>query len=272
MAYSFKGNISFGLVYIPITLTTCVKTNDIDFNWLDRKTKSRVQYLKTCEECQGKVLKQEDLVRGFEYEKNKYVILEEKDFEKIKSKKDKEIKIECFVDEKEIDTIYYNKTYYVHPSGAENAYFLLATALKQTKKVGIAKCVIGNKENLVALRFKDHYLLLNTLFFKEDILPNPIEKNSKKVDEKQLKLAKALIENMIQPFNPDLYHNEYKEKIKEAIEKKISGKEITSIRQKKENQMLDLFEALQNSIKNQKKETKKTPIIRTKKSSYRAEA
>ena len=103
MAYSYKGSISFGLVYIPVTLHNSIKQNDIGFNMIDKKTKSRVRYKKTCEECGNREVKQEDIVKGFEYEDGKYVIFEEKDFEKIKSKKDKNITIEQFVDISEVD-------------------------------------------------------------------------------------------------------------------------------------------------------------------------
>lgn len=98
MAYSYKVSISFGLVYIPVTLHKIIKSNDIGFNMIDKKTNSRVQYKKTCVECGGREVKQEDIVKGFEYEDGKYVIFEDKDFEKLKSKKDKNITIEKFVE------------------------------------------------------------------------------------------------------------------------------------------------------------------------------
>ena len=119
MAYSYKGSISFGLVYIPVTLQSSIKQNDIGFNMIDKKTKSRVRYKKTCEECDGREVKQEDIVKGFEYEDGKYVIFEEKDFEKIKTKKDKNITIEQFVEVAEVDPIYYDKPYYVVPTGGD---------------------------------------------------------------------------------------------------------------------------------------------------------
>ena len=104
MAYSYKGSISFGLVYIPVTLHSTIKENDIGFNMIDKKTMSRVKYKKTCADCEGREVKQEDIVKGFEYEDGKYVIFEDKDFEKIKSKKDKNITIEKFVNLSEVDT------------------------------------------------------------------------------------------------------------------------------------------------------------------------
>ena len=117
MAYSYKGSISFGLVYIPVTLHSAVKDNSIGFNMIDKKTMSRVKYKKTCADCDGREVKQEDIVKGFEYEDGKYVIFENNDFDKLKSKKDKNITIEKFVNLSEVDPIYFDKPYYVVPHG-----------------------------------------------------------------------------------------------------------------------------------------------------------
>lgn len=131
MAYSYKGSISFGLVYIPITLHNTIKDNSIGFNMIDKKTMSRVKYKKTCSACDGREVKQEDIVKGYEYEEGKYVIFEDKDFEKIKSKKDKNITIEKFVDVSDVDPLYFDKPYYVVPTGAEKAYSVLLTAMEE---------------------------------------------------------------------------------------------------------------------------------------------
>ena len=122
MTYSYKGSISFGLVYIPITLHSSVKDNDISFNMLDRKSMSRIKYKKTCVDCDNKEVKNEDIVKGFEYEDGKYVIFDDKDFEKLKTKKDKNINIECFVNLDEIDPLYFDRPFYVNPTGAEKAF------------------------------------------------------------------------------------------------------------------------------------------------------
>ena len=159
MAYSYKGSISFGLVYIPVTLHNSIRQNDIGFNMIDKKTMSRVRYKKTCEDNENREFKQEDIVKGFEYEDGKYVIFEEKDFEKIKTKKDKNITIEQFVDIADIDPIYYDKSYYVVPTGAEKAYAVLLTAMEQSGKAAIAKTVLGIKETLVMIRAKDGQML-----------------------------------------------------------------------------------------------------------------
>ena len=173
MAYSYKGSISFGLVYIPVTLHSTIKENDIGFNMIDKKTMSRVKYKKTCADCDGREVKQEDIVKGFEYEDGKYVIFEEKDFEKLKSKKDKNITIEKFVSLSDVDPLYFDKPYYVAPTGAEKAFAVLLTAMEQEGKAAVAKTVLGTKETLILIRAKDGQMLLNTLFFEEEITKIP---------------------------------------------------------------------------------------------------
>ncbi len=173
MAYSYKGSISFGLVYIPVTLHSTIKNNDIGFNMIDKKTMSRVKYKKTCADCDGREVRQEDIVKGYEYEEGKYVLFDEKDFEKLKSKKDKNITIEQFVNLAEIDPLYFDKPYYVAPTGAEKAFSVLLSAMEEEGKAAVAKTVLGTKETLIAIRAKDGQMLLNTLFFAEEVTKNP---------------------------------------------------------------------------------------------------
>ena len=175
MAYSYKGSISFGLVYIPVTLHSAVKDNSIGFNMIDKKTMSRVKYKKTCADCDGREVRQEDIVKGFEYEDGKYVIFENKDFDKLKSKKDKNITIEKFVHLSEVDPIYFDKPYYVVPTGAEKAFAVLLAAMEQEEKAAVAKTVLGTKETLILIRARDGQMLLNTLFFEEEITSNPVK-------------------------------------------------------------------------------------------------
>lgn len=129
MAYRYKTSLNFGLVYIPVTLYNAIKENNIGFNMLDGKTMSRVLYRKTCEDCGGREVKQENIVKGYEYEKGKYVVFEEEDFEKIKSRKDKNITIEKFVELTSVDSIYFDRPYYVVSKGAEEAFSALAAAM-----------------------------------------------------------------------------------------------------------------------------------------------
>ena len=261
MAYSYKGSISFGFVYIPITLHASVQEHNVSFHLLDKKTKSRVKYKKTCVDCKDKEVKNEDIIKGYEYEKGKYVLFEEEDFEKIKTIKEKRIVIEQFVQLEEIDPIYFQKAYYVVPTGAEKAYLLLLEAMEQENKAGLAKSVIGTKENLIIIRAKNHQMILNTLFFEDEIKANPNKEIVEKITQSELKLAKTLISEMSAPFKPKQYKDEYHQKIKKAIETKIAGKKIVAVKEKQQVPIVDLMEALKNSLKQTKKgKTKKDPL------------
>lgn len=248
MAYSYKGAITFGLVYIPITLSLSVKEQDIGFNMIEKKTKSRVKYKKTCVDCNDKEVKNEDIVKGYQYEKNKYVIFTNEDFEKIKTPKDKNITIEQFVNLEEVDPIYFDKAYYVKPTGADKAFQVLLKAMEQEKKAGIAKTVLGTKETLILIRAKNDSMFVNTLYFHAEIQKTPELTNSK-TSKKEVDLAKTLINQMTSKFEPQKYKDEYLERLKKAIKRKIAGNEIVESKQEKAPvKIINLMEALQKSL------------------------
>ncbi len=256
MAFSYKGSLSFGFVYIPITLHSTIKNNDIGFNMIDRKTMSRVKYKKTCTDCENREVKQEDIVKGYEYEEGKYVIFENEDFEKIKSKRDKNITIEQFVDVKEIDPLYFDKPYYVVPTGAEKAFNVLISAMEESGKVAIAKTVLGTKETLIMIRAKEGEMLLNTLFFEEEVTKNPAKEIKDSSTAQEKKLALSIIDSMTGHFEPEKYRDEYREKVQKAIEQKIAGKEIIAPKEMAEGKIINLMEALQKSLKEVQKPKK----------------
>ncbi len=248
MAYSYKGALAFGLVYIPISLIVGIKENDIGFNMLEKKTKSRVRYRKTCVDCNDREVRNEDIVKGYQYEKDKYVIFQDEDFEKIKTKKDKNITIEQFVNLDEIDPIYYDKSYYVKPIGSSKAYNVLLKAMESEKKAGIAKTVLGTKETLLVLRVKNGTMLVNTLFFHNEVVKPPIIEKSK-ITKQEIDLAKNLINQMSKKFEPEKYKDEYNIKLLKAIKRKIAGNEIVETKDDNEPiKVIDLMDALQKSI------------------------
>lgn len=256
MAYSYKGAITFGLVYIPITLSLCVKEHDIGFNMLEKKTKSRVKYKKTCVDCNDKVVKNEDIVKGYQYEKGKYVIFTDEDFEKIKTPKDKNITIEQFVDFSEVDTVYFDKAYYVKPTGADKAYQVLLKAMEAENKAGLAKTVLGTKETLLLLRARDGKMLANTLYFHTEIQSAP-EIAKSKLSKQEVDLAKNLINQMTKKFEPEKFKDEYHIKLQKAIKRKIAGNEIVEGKQEKEPvRIINLMEALQKSLRTEKPKRK----------------
>ena len=211
-----KTSINFGLVYIPITYTSLLKNDDIDFKLLDKKTMSRIKYKKVSEDNLNKEVMNQDIVKAYEYETGKYVIFENKDFEKLKTEKDKTITIEKFVDINEIDPIYYNKPFIINALKADHAFYLLSKAMESKNKVGIAKTVVGQKETLIIIRSKNNRLYMNSLFFKEMIKDLEENNSNEKIDKKELEMAETLIDNMSGKFNINDYKDEYKEKLSNA--------------------------------------------------------
>ena len=253
MAYSYKGAITFGLVYIPITLVASIKNNDVGFNLLDKKTMSRVKYKKTCVDCDNREVKNEDIVKGFQYEKDKYVVFTDKDFEKLKTKKDKNITISQFVNVNEVDPIYFDKAYYVKPIGAEKAFDVLLDAMEKENKAGIAKAVLGTKETLIMIRAKDGNMLVNTLYYANEVLKAAQIKKLKPI-KKEVDLAVTLINQMTEKFEPEKFKDEYNIKLKKAIKQKIAGNDIVEYVEKEEpSKIINLMEALEKSLKGKTK-------------------
>ena len=256
MAYSYKGAITFGLVHIPIVLTASIKNNDIGFNLIDKKTMSRVKYKKTCVDCDDKEVKNENIVKGFQYEKDKYVIFTDKDFEKIKTEKDKNITIGQFVNLDEVDPIYFDKAYYVSPTGGEKAFEVLLSAMEKQNKAGIAKAVLGTKESLILIRAKNGNMLVNTLYFYDEVVKAP-EIKKVKVLSKEISLAVSLINEMTEKFKPENFKDEYNLKLKKAIKSKIAGNDIVVHEDRDEpSKVINLMEALQKSLKKGKEKVK----------------
>lgn len=248
MAVSHRGAISFGMVHIPVGLYTATQDNDIHFNQLCKEDGSRVKYKKVCDRC-GKEIGAGDIVKGFEYEKGKYVTLTDDDFEKAKSEKDKTIHILHFTDLQNIRPIYYDKTYHAVPEqGGDKAFELLRRAMKEENKVAVAKTVMGTKEKLLALIPTEDGILVETLLFAEEVKETPKELGHPQVQEAELTMAKTLINAMVQPFRPEQYQDEYKAKLWEIINKKIQGKEITAPAENIQVNVIDIMEALKQSL------------------------
>lgn len=250
MAYSYKGAISFGLVYIPVALQAGVRVNDIGFHMLDEKTMSRVRYKKTCIDCGDREVNQEDIVKGYEYEKGRYVVFTDEELDSLKTPREKNITIECFVDLKEVDPVYFQKAYTVIPTGAERAYKLLLSAMEEENKAGLAKTVLGAKETLILLRAREGRMALSTLYFADEIQQAGVYAADVKVDPSELELAKSIIRNMEKPFAPEQYRDNYREKVLAAIEQKVAGNKIEVPKERAPQGVSDLMEALKRSLMN----------------------
>ncbi|WP_066047940.1 non-homologous end joining protein Ku [Robertmurraya korlensis] len=249
----WKGSISFGLVNIPIKLHSATEDKDIKLRTLHKKCHSPIKYEKTCPICDEEV-KQEEIVRAYEYTKGKFVILEDEDFEKLKKEnEEKAVEIIDFVKMEEIDPVYYDRSYYMSPSdGGGKAYSLLRKALLESEKVGIAKIIIRSKEQMAVIRVYENALVMETIHFPDEVrsaadVPNvPAED---KVTEKELDTAIMLIDQLTTTFDPGKYTDDYRTALMELIESKRSGKEIVApVEKEQKSNVTDLMAALQASI------------------------
>ena len=246
MAVSHRGAISFGMVHIPVGLYTATQDNDIHFNQLCREDGSRVKYKRVCANC-GKEVGASDIVKGFEYEKGKFVIVTDGDFEK--TEKDRTIHILHFAEPGSIRPIYFDKTYHAIPEqGGDKAFELLRRAMKDEGKAAIARTVIGTKQKLLALIPTDDGILAETLFFADEVKEAPRELSRPAVGDAELSMAKLLIGAMVREFRPQEYHDEYQARLWEIIQQKIQGKEITVPRESAETTVIDIMEALRQSL------------------------
>jgi DNA end-binding protein Ku len=227
----WAGAISFGLVTVPVKLYSAVNRKTVRFNQLNARTGSRIQQ-KRVDPSTGDEVPYEDLVKGYEIGPDRYVIIEPAELEAIEPRKTKTIEIEDFVDLAEIDPIYYDHPYYLAPAtGGAKPYRLLLEAMRETGKVGIAKVVLRNKESLVAIRPMGDVLAMATMLFADEIVdPSTIEDipsaDDIEANERELEIAKQLVESLAGPFDPGRYRDTYREAVLEMIERKAAGEEI----------------------------------------------
>ena len=260
-----KGAISFGLVHIPVALYTAIQDNDIHFNQLHKDDNSRIRYKKICAHC-GKEVAPSDIVKGFEYDKDQYVIITDEELEKIKTEKDKTLQILHFTDLSSIRPIYFNKTYHVVPeTGGEKAFALLRKTMKDEKKIAIAKTVMGSKETLLAIMPAEEGMLVETLFFADEIKEIPKDFTLPEVNEEELKIAKQLINAMNKPFDPSQYKDEYQARVRALINDKISGRAVVTAKDEQPAKVIDLMDALKKSVEQAEQKPKKAS--RTRKTS-----
>lgn len=248
MAVSHKGAISFGMVHIPVGLYTAVQDSDFHFHQLCREDKSRVRYKKVCAGC-GREVGSGDIVRGFEYEPGKYVTLTDEDFERAKTEKDRTIRILHFAALSEVGPLYYDKTYHALPEkGGDKAFELLRRAMREEKKVAMARTVMGTKEKLLALIPTESGILAETLYFADEIKDAPKEPAKAEVTADELQMAKTLIGAMVRPFEPENYREEYREKLWAIIQSKIQGKSFVVSPDEAEFHVGNLMDALKKSL------------------------
>jgi DNA end-binding protein Ku len=256
----WKGHITFGLVNIPVVLHSAVTQFDLHFRLLDSRNHARVRYERINEET-GEEVPWQDIVKGYEYEEGRYVVLGDDDFEKVAVEVNKAVEIESFVDGKEIGYVYFDKPYYLVPDKkGEKGYVLLREVLRRSKKVGIAKVVIRTRQYLAALLPEGNVLVLDLLRFQQEIrntaeleIPGHNIK-SYKISEKELALAQQLVDSMSTDWKPNQFHDEYRDALMKWIEKKAksAGHPVSAPRQKEakggRGKVIDMMGLLKKSV------------------------
>lgn len=259
----WKGALSFGLVNIPVKLYAASHEKEISFTLLHKKDFSEVRYARVCK-AEEKEVPWDEIVKGYEYEDGNFVVLKDEDFEKANLKKTKTIEIIGFIHEEEIDSSFYVRPYFLEPEkNAQNAYSLLREALMKSKKVGLAKFVLRNKEHIAAVKVHDDLIILNEMrYLNELIRPSEMEiPEIKKSSPKELEMAMKLIEHLTIPFNPKEYKDTYTEEIKAIIKQKAKGKPIHVKEEKAVSPKIhDIMSLLKESLET-KKPVKKRPKI-----------
>jgi DNA end-binding protein Ku len=248
----WKGAISFGLVSIPIRLYPATEEKTLRFNQLHDEDGGRIKYVRVCS-VDGEEVTFDHIVKGYEYEKDKYVILSDDDFDAVPVESGRSIEILQFVDLDEIDPIYYKKTYYLVPEEmGVKAYTLLREAMSQTGRVGIAKVSFRDKEHLAALRFRDDVFLLETMFWPDEIRGVEFDEIGQaakaKVRPQEVTMAESLIDNLTSEFKPEEYRDDYRAALLQIVEKKVAGEEIEVLPQVEETKVVDLMDALKASV------------------------
>ena len=250
----WKGSISFGLVNIPIALYPATRREELKFRLLRKTDLSPVNYKRVAEK-DGKEVPWDQIVKGYEYEKGKYVVLQDEDFQRVDIEATQTVDIQDFVELDEIDPIFFYKPYYLEPQkGGDKAYALLRDALKDSKKVGVAKVVIKTREYLAGVKPEDGALVLELMHFADELADTGKLHIPKKVEvgKREMTMAKSLIDSMSSKWNPEKYKDDYREALMEVIEEKVEagGKEIEEKPRKapKPTKVIDLVSVLQKSL------------------------
>lgn len=250
----WNGTISFGMVSIPVSLFTATEEKDVSFHMLHKDCHSRIKQLRWCPVC-SKEAGKDDIQKGYEYATGQHVIMEPTDFEDLPVPSIRTIEVTTFVRAEEIDPVFYDKCYYVQPSPAgKKPFALLLRALEDKKVTAVAKVALRNKEHLCALRPKGGAIVLETLFYPDEIRAAEELTEDILVSDAELAMANSLIDLLAGRFEPEQYKDGYREALLQRIEAKMQGGEIVAAPEAEATQVIDLMEALKASIQAAKKE------------------
>jgi DNA end-binding protein Ku len=245
----WSGSISFGMVSIPVKLYGATESKDISFHLLHATCGTRLKQVRWCPTDEVEVPWSET-VRGYEYAKDEYVKLTDEEFEKLPLPSKHVIDLSAFVKDTEIDPVYYERSYYLAPDErAEKAYALLLQALDKKGLTALATITIRKKEQLCALRPRDGVVMLETLYYPDEVrLEHGVDLDKAKVSERELDMAFTLIELLRKPFEPEEYQDHYREALAQLIEAKLEGRDVVKSPPARETKVIDLADALRKSV------------------------
>src|SRR5919198_5785180 len=257
----WTGTSSFGLVSVPVRMVGATESKELRFHFLDKRDLAPIGYDKVRRD-NGEHVDNEDVIRGFEVEKGQYVPLEDEDLDRLDIELTKTIEICDFVDLEEIDPVYFRKAYYLLPEeGGEKPYRLLVRALEETGKVGIAKVVIRNKQHLACLRPYEGVLLLETMYYADEVRkPESLDGDlgTARLQKAEVEMATSLVENLSEPFKPGKYDDTYRKELLDLIRAKTKGQPLPEPQEEEGGEVVDLMAALRESVERTKRERKTT--------------
>ncbi len=245
----WRGHLTFGLVSLPVKLFTAARGETVSFNQLHRTDHSRVKQVLYCQ-AEDKPIERSEIVKGFEYEKGRYVVIDEEDLRKIQPKTAKVMEILEFVKTADVDPVYFESSFYMSPDAAgEKPYALLFDALKRTGYVGVAKVTMHNREHIVILRPGPRGILLHTMYYAHEIRAvEEFRTDVSLVKDKEVELATGLIQALAADFEPEKYKDTYRDSVLAMIEAKKSGEEVVETPVPEPAKVVDILEALKKSL------------------------
>jgi DNA end-binding protein Ku len=254
----WSGTISFGLVSVPVRMFTATSSQELRFHFLDRRDMAPIGYDKVNKET-GETVPADEIVRGFEFDKGRFVEVTEEDIDRLDVELTHAIDICDFVSIDEIDPLYFRKGYYLLPQeGAEKPYRLLVKALEETGRVAVAKVVIRNKQHLACLRPVGDSLVLETMYYADEVR-QPEAAPTPTVRAAEVEMAKTLIENLAATWDPERYHDNYRSELLELLQRKAEGAPLPKREEEGEGEVVDLMEALRQSVEATKRKRRKAP-------------
>src|SRR5947199_3427585 len=250
----WKGHLTFGMVSFPIRLFSAARSETVSFNLLHKDDHSRIKQVVFCQQ-EDKPVPRSELVKGYEYEKDHYVVVDEEDIKKVAPKTARVMEILEFVKADQVDPIYLESSYYVAPDeGGEKPYALLFQALRESEYYAVAKVAMHNREHIIVLRPGSKGILSHTMYFQDEIRQvEEFRTDTSLVKDKELAMAKMLISSLEADFEPQKYHDEYRLNLQRMIESKIEGKKVVAAPSEHVAPVIDIMEALKRSLAEKRK-------------------